>query len=436
MKTILDFRFWILDCRSRIRGVALAIANPHHPHLHSQSALRNSKFGILLGISVSIFLALTGLQSERVSGQSSNANPTPELSQSKIHNLKSKIDVGWRQAAEGYQFSFPRDYASHPDYRVEWWYYTGNLETKEGRRFGYQLTFFRTGVVREPDNPSRWAVRDLFLAHFAISDIERQSFRSFERINRSGIGWAGVDTKGYRVWNEDWEAKLEGKDHLLTASDRDSAIELRLAPKKPEVIHGINSISQKGPAEGNASHYYSLTRLDTEGHITVGGESFQVTGVSWMDHEFGTSFLEEHQVGWDWFSIQLNDGRELMLFQIRREDGSVDPRSSGTIIDIDGRSTHIRFGDFSLSPGEVWRSPSSGATYPTEWVVEAPGQKLQLRVKAAMKDQELRTAESTGITYWEGSITAEGTAGETSVRGRGYLEMTGYTGHRMGEILR
>jgi predicted secreted hydrolase len=431
-----------------MRNAKCEIPNPIHPIRNSKSAFRISHFPFLFGIPICILVALAGVNIERIVGHDSNPNPQSEIHnltenqsdsaipQSPIRNPQSAIGEGWREATEGFQFSFPRDHASHPDYRVEWWYYTGNLETKEGRRFGYQLTFFRTGVVREPDNPSRWAVRDLFLAHFAISDIEQQSFRSFERINRSGIGWAGADTTAYRVWNEEWEAKLDVRDHLLTAVDRDASIELRLVPQKGEVVHGVNSISRKGPAEGNASHYYSLTRLDTEGRITVKGESFQVTGLSWMDHEFGSSFLEEQQVGWDWFSIQLNDGRELMLFQLRREDGTIDPRSSGTIIDADGRSTHIRFGEFSLAPGGPWSSALSGATYPTEWQIELPGQKLQLRVRAVLNDQELITTESTGVTYWEGSIAAEGTAGETRVRGRGYLEMTGYAGQSMGAILR
>ena len=432
----------------RLRRSASAIA--HHSIRFSQFAVRNSYFSILLAVSICILVALAGVSSERIVTHDFNTNQQPKIrnshfgidtptfaipnSQFEIRNSNSP--TGWRAATEGFQFSFPRDHASHPDYRVEWWYYTGNLETKEGRRFGYQLTFFRTGVVREPDNPSRWAVRDLFLAHFAISDIDQQSFRYFERINRSGIGWAGADTAGYRVWNEEWEAKLDGRDHLLTAADPEFSIELRLAPQKGEIIQGVNSISQKGPSEGNASHYYSMTRLNTTGNITVKGELFQVTGLSWMDHEFGSSFLEEHQVGWDWLSIQLNDGRELMLFQIRREDGSIDPRSSGTIIDADGRGTHIQFGEFSLAPGEPWRSASSGATYPTEWLVELPGQKIQLRVRAALKDQELRTTESTAVTYWEGSIAVEGTAADTRVRGQGYLEMTGYAGQCMSEILR
>jgi predicted secreted hydrolase len=343
---------------------------------------------------------------------------------------------GWREAEAGYRYSFPRDHASHEDYGVEWWYYTGNVETKEGRRFGYQLTFFRVGVVREPVNPSRWAVRNLYMAHFAVSDIEQKEFRSFERINRAGIGWAGAESSNYRVWNEDWEARLDGNDHLLVARESDYELDLRLTPAKPEVIHGENGISRKGSAARNASHYYSLTRLQTSGRIKVGGESFNVTGMSWMDHEFGTSFLEEDQTGWDWFSIQLDDGRDLMMFQIRRRDGSIDPRSSGTLIDEDGRAVHIPFSEFALASGDVWRSNESGASYPIAWTIDLPRYGLRLSVKAAFDNQELRTTESTGVTYWEGSVNVEGTADDKKIGGRGYLEMTGYAGQSMGAILR
>jgi len=348
---------------------------------------------------------------------------------------EAKNKDGWREAEAGYQYEFPRDHASHEDYGIEWWYYTGNLQAKDGRRFGYQLTFFRVGVARQPVNPSRWAVRNLYMTHLAISDIQRQQFHSFERINRAGIGWAGAATDEYRVWNEDWSARLDGHEHVLSASDGDYKIDLRLGQALPAVIHGENGISQKGPSPGNASHYYSLTRLQTAGRLTVGGESFEVTGLSWMDHEFGTSFLEEEEAGWDWFSIQLDDDRELMLFEIRRGDGQIDPRSSGTLIDRDGRATHIRFGEFALASSDVWRSPASQAEYPTAWTIDLPAYHLKLTARAAFADQELRTTESTGVTYWEGSINIEGAADGKPVSGRGYLEMTGYAGQNMGAIL-
>lgn len=346
-----------------------------------------------------------------------------------------KNEDGWREAEAGYRYEFPPDHASHEDYKVEWWYYTGNVETKEGRRFGYQLTFFRVGVVREPLSESRWAIRNLYMAHLAISDLSQKEFYSFERMNRAGVGWAGAETSGYRVWNEDWEARLDGRDHLLQAREGDYELDLRLALQKPEVIHGENGISRKGPAVENASHYYSLTRLQTRGQIKVGGQSFEVTGLSWMDHEFGTSFLEEEQTGWDWFSVQLDDGRDLMIFQIRRRDGSIDPRSSGTLIDTDGRAVHLPLSDFALSSSDVWRSTESGASYPINWTIDLPLYDLRLKVKAAFDNQELRTTESTGVTYWEGSVKVEGTSGDKKIAGRGYLEMTGYAGQSMGAIL-
>jgi predicted secreted hydrolase len=354
----------------------------------------------------------------------------------------------WREAAPGYQYSFPRDHAAHPDYRVEWWYYTGNLQSKSGRRFGYQLTFFRVGISRDLTNASKWALRDLYMAHFAISDIDRQSFQSFELINRAGIGWAGADTlEPYksseerhppnvpiRVWNEDWVARIDENTHSLQASEEGYSINLKLVPAKPEVIHGENGISQRGPSPANASHYYSVSRAESTGQITIGEEIFDVSGLSWIDHEFGTSFLDEQKKGWDWFSIQLEDGRDLMLFQVRRVDDSIDSHSAGTLIDASGRNTHLGYSDFSLTPGGAWQSPG-GANYPVTWNVDLPQYSLSLNVAAALPDQELRTNDSTGITYWEGSIIVEDTK-DRNIRGRGYLEMTGYAGTSMGRMLR
>jgi len=286
------------------------------------------------------------------------------------------------------------------------------------------------------------------MAHFAVSDIDRQSFKSFERINRAGIGWAGANTIEYkpgaetnspalpiRIWNEDWIAQIDQTTHVIQASEDNYAIDLKLAPAKAEVIHGENGISLRGPSPANASHYFSVSRAVSSGQIRIGNETFDVSGLSWMDHEFGTSFLDEQQTGWDWFSIQLEDGRDLMLFQIRRADGSIDPHSSGTLIDSHGKPTHLSYSDFSLEPGDLWRSPKSGATYPVSWRIDLSEYGLRLNVAAAFTDQELRDNDTTGITYWEGSIAAEDLE-DRKIRGRGYLEMTGYTGIGMGKMLR
>ena len=343
----------------------------------------------------------------------------------------------WQQALPGYQFNFPGDHASHPEYKIEWWYYTGNLKSGQGERFGFQLTFFRVGIDPKPENPSRWAVRDLFIAHLAVTDIMRGRFQFSDRMNRAGVGWAGAATQSYQVWNEDWAARLDdhGKHHLA-ARDGMIGIDLELEPGISPVIHGQNGISQKGAQPGNASHYYSLTRMPTQGTLSSGGKQHHVEGFSWMDHEFGTSFLEAGQVGWDWFSIQLNDGTDLMLFQLRRSDGSRDPHSSGTLVGPSGESNAIEREEFELRPGIIWMSPHTGARYPTQWQVSIPKRGLQLSAIAALDDQELRTEASTRVAYWEGAIRVDGTHNGRRVQGLGYLEMTGYTGKPMSETFR
>ncbi|HEY8536932.1 MAG TPA: lipocalin-like domain-containing protein [Vicinamibacterales bacterium] len=340
----------------------------------------------------------------------------------------------WRTASPDYVLQLPRDHASHPEYRIEWWYYTGNLETEGGRRFGYQVTFFRIGVTPEPDNPSVFAVRDLHIAHAAVTDIERRRHLVAERLNRGGVGWAGASTSAYHVWNEDWFARLDDGRHVLQARDRQFAIDLVLAEGGPPVLHGERGYSRKGSTPGNASHYYSLTRMPTEGHLTIDGERLAVSGASWMDHEFGTSFLEPGQQGWDWFSLQLDDGTELMMFQLRRTDGRVDPQSSGTLVS-GGVARALGAGAFTLTPGRRWTSGRSRATYPVEWRIQVPGERLDLMVRPVLDDQEL-TGLRTGVTYWEGAIEVTGTRGGRRVAGRGYLEMTGYAGQAMGELLR
>jgi predicted secreted hydrolase len=344
--------------------------------------------------------------------------------------------VVWRQALAGFTFAFPRDHASHPDYKIEWWYYTGNLDTASGRRFGYQVTFFRIGVELEPRIASRWAVRDLFIAHLAVSDLQAGQFHFTDRLNRAGVGQAGAEVERYRVWNETWEVTLDQEgNHRLRAAERGIGVDLVLEPGKPPVVHGRDGISQKGSQPGNATHYYSLTRMPTRGAVTVGGERFEVRGTSWMDHEFGTSFLEREQKGWDWFSVQLADGWDLMLFQLRRADGSRDPRSSGTLVAPDGTTTPIAVEEIDLTPERTWRSPVSGASYPVAWRLRIPTRRIDLRIQPALDGQELVTLESTGVVYWEGATDVTGTREGATVRGRGYLELTGYSGRSIGSLL-
>jgi predicted secreted hydrolase len=342
----------------------------------------------------------------------------------------------WRQATPGYRFSFPRDHASHPEYKLEWWYYTGNLTTDNGRRLGYQVTFFRVGIDPSPVNPSVWAIRDLFMTHVAISDLTGGRYLFDERLSRGGPGLAGARADRYHVWNDDWVAMQEDTGrHVVRVPGERVGLYLLLDEGKPPVMNGRDGISQKGAAPGNASHYYSLTRMPTRGIVVIEGERLQVSGESWMDREFGTSFLEAEQQGWDWFALQLDDGRELMIYQLRRADGSRDPHSSGTWVAADGRALSLTAADVELTAaGSRFTSKGSGATYPVAWHVRVPREGIDLTVTTRLRDQELHLPASTGIAYWEGAIDVAGQVRGRPVTGRGYLEMTGYAGS-MGRVL-
>ncbi|HXN94801.1 MAG TPA: carotenoid 1,2-hydratase, partial [Candidatus Acidoferrales bacterium] len=263
----------------------------------------------------------------------------------------------YRPALPGYRYEFPRDHFNHPDFQTEWWYYTGNLKSSDGRRFGFELTFFRQAVSRDPARNSAWDVRDLYLAHLALSDLDGGKFYHAERSNRSSPGIAAASESLGRIWNGNWQIEWHGSDQELNAVDERFQLHLTLHPEKPPVIHGENGVSQKAEGPGRASHYVSLTRLATSGVIELSGKRFEVSGTSWMDHEFFTHQLEPNQTGWDWLSLQLEDRTEVMLFHIRRKDGSIDPYSAGTYVDAEGKTTHLRSGDFMLQPvGEKWTS--------------------------------------------------------------------------------
>jgi predicted secreted hydrolase len=334
-------------------------------------------------------------------------------------------------ATAGYRYDFPRDHGSHPAYRTEWWYYTGHLQSTNGRTFGFELTFFRRGVPPEDIKtlPSKWSVKDLYLAHFAVTDITGKRFHFSEKFSREGLGKAGADESRLRVWIDDWRAEAPTEPsaaHILTAHDETHALALTLQPAKPLVTHGAAGISRKGREVGQASHYYSFTRLATTGSLTIDGERFEVSGTSWMDHEFGSAELGSDQVGWDWFSIQLEDDTELMLYRMRRKDGSSDLASSGTAVSPDGRTRHLEVTDFQIEAAATWTSPESKATYPSRWKLTFPSLDIVLDVVPRLADQELRTSRSTKVSYWEGAVTVTGTKQGKPVKGQGYVELTGY----------
>jgi predicted secreted hydrolase len=336
-------------------------------------------------------------------------------------------DRPFRRALPGYEFRFPADHAAHPDFRTEWWYYTGHLATAQGRTFGFQLTFFRH-ALRRPDEArhSRWALHTLYFAHFAVTDEEGGTFRFQEKVSRGSLGLAGAEIGRYLVWVEDWSARLEGQGHRLRAGREDMGLDLTLVPGKRPVIHGRDGVSRKAEGEGYASHYYSITRVTVSGTLSWQGQSYPVTGEAWMDHEFGSNQLRDYQVGWDWFSVQLDNGVELMLYLIRRRDGSIDPTSSGTLIRPDGGSEHLPLSAFRVEVLGSWRSKKSGVTYPSGWRLKVPERDLDLTLVPTLVNQELMTQKSTLVNYWEGSVNITGTVAGTPVQGRGYVELTGY----------
>jgi predicted secreted hydrolase len=339
--------------------------------------------------------------------------------------------AAFQPATAGYRYDFPRDHGSHPTYRTEWWYYTGHLQSTNGRAFGFELTFFRRGVP--PDEiktlPSKWSVKDLYLAHFAVTDITGKRFHFSEKFSREGLGKAGADESRLRVWIDDWRAEASAElsaAHILAAHDETHALSLTLQPVKPLVTHGAAGISRKGKEAGQASHYYSFTRLSTTGSLMIGGERFEVSGTSWMDHEFGSAELGTDQVGWDWFSIQLEDDTELMLYRMRRKDGSSDLASSGTAVSPDGRARHLEVTDFQIEATATWTSLESKATYPSRWKLTFPSLDLTLDVVPLLADQELRTSRSTKVSYWEGAVAVTGMKQGRPIKGQGYVELTGY----------
>ena len=334
----------------------------------------------------------------------------------------------WRQAIEPWTWQFPRDHGAHPDFKSEWWYFTGNLQDSMQRKFGYQLTIFRQGVQFTPAQlDSKWAVRDFYFGHLTISDLSTGKFHVTERVTRGALGEAAAATDHMEVSLGPWSIKQTGRGQIqLKAADDDIAIDLAARPRTPPVLEGVNGLSQKAPGAGNASYYYSYPLLETSGQIRVGEMTYSVTGQSWFDHEFSTSLLGKDQVGWDWFCIQLDNREQIMLYAMRDKSGKMDPVSEGTWIKADGTSVRIEPASFFIEKTGTWKSPKSGATYPAGWAISIPGHQIDLIVTPAMADQELHLNKMGALDYWEGATTIRGKEGAETVSGVGYTELTGY----------
>lgn len=355
--------------------------------------------------------------------------PEPSRPPSSLTALLGGEDPeGFARATAPRDFRFPDDHGPHPRFRHEWWYFTGNLRTPGGRRFGYQLTFFRFALSPgPPGRESRWATNQAYMAHFAVTDVEGRGFRHFERTGRGALRLAGATARPFRVWLDDWSAEGGKASTLpirLRAQEGKVSVDLLLDTARPIVPQGDRGLSRKGASPGNASYYYSMTRLTTRGNVRVGDGSFPVEGNSWLDREWGTSSLEKGQVGWDWFALQLSDGRDLMFYRLRREDGKTDPFSAGTLALPDGSSRLLSPDDVRIETLDYWKSPESGARYPSRWLLRVPSEGLELEVVPRVAGQELRTA----VRYWEGAVSAHGTSRGGPVEGDGYVELTGYGG--------
>ena len=339
----------------------------------------------------------------------------------------------WKQALPGWVYEFPRDHGPHPEFKTEWWYTTGNLATADGQRFGYQLTLFRQGL-RPPGVPaggrSRFLVDAFVFGHMAVSDPKRGRFYFSQKLSRGAFGEAGFSAGPRLGWVEDWSVELVGADGLrLRGRSEEASLDLELELSKPWVAHGRDGISPKAEGDGHASHYYSGTRMRTRGVVRVEGREEAVEGESWFDHEWASNQLAPGQVGWNWLSLQLSDGSELMLYQMRRADGSVDPGSNGTLVAPDGSSRFLKLEAFDMQPRRYWTSPRNGARYPVGWKVRLPEWDLELEVSTPLENQELAIPP---VSYWEGMVEARGRRAGKPLEGRGYLELTGYAGALVG----
>ena len=361
-----------------------------------------------------------------------NAPSTAEgPSSSRLAELLAPDDPGaYPLALLPREFSFPEDHGPHPEYRNEWWYVTGNLDSSQGRRFGFELTIFRFALAppeedkegpRAPAWTSAWATNQVYIGHFAVTDVAAERFHVAERYARGALGLAGATVLPFRAWVEDWRLEDTGDGFRLSAVDQDVELSLSLKALKGPVLNGRDGLSQKSQASGNASYYYSVPRLQTLGSLSIAGDRHDVSGLAWLDREWGSSALSREQAGWDWFALQLSDGSDLMYYKLRKTDGTDDPHSAGTFIPAEGDSEYLSRDDVTIETRKFWDSPQGGR-YPMGWTISIPRLDLVLQVDPVLDAQELHTT----VRYWEGAVDVAGTRSGRAVGGRGYVELTGY----------
>lgn len=349
-------------------------------------------------------------------------------SHSSVSDLLTESDPppGFAYALEPRAFSFPQDHGAHSNFRSEWWYFTGNLTDEDERRFGFQLTLFRFALVAQlRESPSPWRKSDVYMGHFAISDVATGEFHSFERHSRSALGLAGADHEPTKIWIKDWSLELDESNTeswILRARQDNIALALDLHARRPITLQGERGLSKKNELPGNASYYYSIPRLAAIGTISTVDAVYKVSGEAWFDHEWGTSALAPGQRGWDWFSLQLDNDVEVMFYRIRDASGRADTASHGVVLRLGKAPATLLADDVSLEVQRYWRSPVSGARYPANWKIVIPKHRLELIVTPQFSDQEWRKS----FTYWEGSVAINGHSAGLPVNGSGYVELVGY----------
>ncbi len=338
--------------------------------------------------------------------------------------LGAEADAGFARAFEPRAFTFPADHGPHTAFRNEWWYVTGNLDDEDGRRFGFELTIFRFALAPSiSESTSQWRNRQVYIAHLAITHVEDQRFYVAQRYSRAALGLAGAQAEPFHVWIDDWSIaqQIDSDAWRLSASDSDFGIVVELRALQAPILNGIDGLSQKSADPGNASYYYSITRLDTRGTIRIGDRDYKVSGLSWLDREWSTSALAADQVGWDWFALQLSDGSDLMFYRLRKNDGTQDAASAGTFLSANGETSHLDGDDVEITVLGTWKSPEGG-TYPSKWRLVVPRRGLDVTVTSVMSNQELFTT----VRYWEGAVDVEGEHDGSGITGRGYVELAGY----------
>ena len=380
--------------------------------------------GVWTAVAVGALVACTGCDEE-----------SPQRARLSLAETLSGGDTaGYVRALEPRPFEFPADHGPHPDFRTEWWYVTGNLTSRDGRDFGFQLTIFRSALSpRSPGTESAWGTNQAYMAHFTVTDIAARRFQAHERFARGAVGLAGATAEPLRVWLEDWVLESPATSTFplrLAAEGDDVALHLELTRGKPLVLQGDLGLSKKGPEPGNASYYYSFTRLPAAGTLVVSADTLEVSGLAWLDREWSTSVLGEGQVGWDWFALQLEDGWDLMIYRLRRADGTAAPESAGVLVDPSGAKVALEWGvDVLMESTGTWASGVDGAVYPSGWRIRVPSRGWDLAVEPRVRDQELDVS----FRYWEGAVSVRGAGeGGTAVGGRGYVELTGYAGEAPG----